>query len=355
MVLHSPVKGKHRTPQTRPAAGAEAWVHPIYARLLGMLLQRAGVDSDRVLGAAALDWGSLLRSEQRLTRDTALRLVRAAVQATGKPWLGLELGELAPVSAHGPLGYAAMTAPDLQHCLSVLARYGSVREDSFEWSFRTRGQGGTLQVIDRLDWGEARGFVLDTMAAALIALLHAAMGELPAGLQLDLPMPRPTWVLVYERALPLPLQFGQPTLALHVPPTALCLPLLGADARSHAAACHECDIALAELTHSSVAQQVTSLLACTAEGMYPRLPGIAAQCGVSERTLIRHLAREGTSFQQLLDAHQEGRALWLLQHTEHSVEDIAARLGYTDTSNFSRTVKRWFGETPSSLRSGASR
>lgn len=89
--------------------------------------------------------------------------------------------------------------------------------------------------------------------------------------------------------------------------------------------------------------------------MYPRLPGIAAQCGVSERTLIRHLAREGTSFQQLRDAHQEGRALWLLQHTEHSVEDIAARLGYTDTSNFSRTVKRWFGETPSSLRSGASR
>ena len=77
-----------------------------------------------------------------------------------------------------------------------------------------------------------------------------------------------------------------------------------------------------------------------------------SHCGVSERTLMRHLAREGTSFQQLHDSHQQSRALWLLLHTAHSVEEIAARLGYTDTSNFSRTVKRWFGSTPSALRRG---
>jgi len=32
------------------------------------------------------------------------------------------------------------------------------------------------------------------------------------------------------------------------------------------------------------------------------------------------------------------------------VEEIAARLGYVDTSNFSRTVRRWFGATPRELR-----
>jgi AraC-like DNA-binding protein len=32
------------------------------------------------------------------------------------------------------------------------------------------------------------------------------------------------------------------------------------------------------------------------------------------------------------------------------VEEIAARLGYVDTSNFSRTVRRWFGVTPRELR-----
>ncbi len=345
-------KGKHPAPQARPAAGAEALVHPIYARLLRMLLQQSAIDSDRVLAAAALDWNQLLTTEQRLPRDTVIRLVQAAMQATGKPWLGLELGDQAPVSAHGPLGYAAVTAPDLQHCLMVLGRYGPVREDSFSWSFQMRPEGGTLQVIDRLDWGSARSFVLDTMAAALVRVLHAAVGSLPAGLRLDVPLPRPAWVAHYERALPLPLQFGQPTLALHVPAAALRLPLLGADARAHAAACHECDAALAELVQSSMAQRVASLLGHTPEGSYPRLPDIAAQCEVSERTLMRRLALEGTSFQQLLDAHKQSRTLWLLQHTSDSVEDIAGRLGYTDTSNFSRTVKRWFGHTPSALRKG---
>ena len=325
-------------------------MHPIYARLLRMLLQQASVDSDQVLAAAALDWSSLQTTDQRLPRTTVIRLVHAATRATGKPWLGLELGEQAPVSAHGPLGYAAVTAPDLAHCLTVLGRYGAVREDSFSWSFQARAEGGTLQVIDRLDWGEARSFVIDTMAAALVRVLQAALGELPAGLRLDIPLPMPPWVAQYTQALPMPLQFGQPALALHVPATALRTPLLGADARAHSAACHECDLALAELVQSSTAQRVASLLAHTPEGRYAQLSEIAAQCSVSERTLMRHLASEGTSFQRLHDSHQQGRALWLLLHTTQTVEDIAARLGYTDTSNFSRTVKRWFGSTPSALR-----
>ncbi|MFY8042179.1 MAG: hypothetical protein ACOVOD_04565, partial [Rhodoferax sp.] len=79
---------------------------------------------------------------------------------------------------------------------------------------------------------------------------------------------------------------------MHVPATALRLPLLGADARAHAAACHECDAALAELVQSSMAQRVASLLGHTAEGSYPRLTDIATQCKVSERTMMRRLAME---------------------------------------------------------------
>ena len=69
--------------------------------------------------------------------------------------------------------------------------------------------------------------------------------------------------------------------------------------------------------------------------------------------MIRHLADDGTSYQQLLDAARKQRALWLLQNTHAAVEEIAARLGYQDTSNFSRTVRRWFGATPGELRRGA--
>ena len=51
---------------------------------------------------------------------------------------------------------------------------------------------------------------------------------------------------------------------------------------------------------------------------------------------------------------RQERAGWYLAHTRLSVEEIAARLGYADTSNFSRTYRRWFGRTPSQARAGLS-
>jgi AraC-like DNA-binding protein len=67
---------------------------------------------------------------------------------------------------------------------------------------------------------------------------------------------------------------------------------------------------------------------------------------------MRHLRAENTSFQALLDVDRKGRALQLLQQKRLSVEEVAAQLGYADTSNFSRTVRRWFGVTPRAMRAG---
>ncbi|WP_310384565.1 helix-turn-helix transcriptional regulator [Roseateles sp.] len=83
---------------------------------------------------------------------------------------------------------------------------------------------------------------------------------------------------------------------------------------------------------------------------YPTALALAADCHVSVRTLIRRLRAEGSSYQALLDAVRQEQALWQLRHSQNSVEEIAAQLGFEDTSNFSRTVRRWFGQTPSSLR-----
>lgn len=67
---------------------------------------------------------------------------------------------------------------------------------------------------------------------------------------------------------------------------------------------------------------------------------------------MRRLKSEGSSYQALLDAVRKERALSSLQQTGEPVEAIAAALGFTDTSNFSRTCRRWFGATPGQLRAG---
>lgn len=338
------------SPPRVAAPSLDGLIHPIYARLLRMLLQQAALDGDGVLARAGLDWATLVRDDRPLPRETTARLIEAAVTASGRPWLGLELGQQTPVSAHGVLGYAAVTARDLAGALQVLTRYGAVRNESLAWTLQPRSDGLLLQAVERVAWGGARGFFLDTVVSATLTVLESALGQRPAGMTVDLPVPRPAWAAQYERFAPVQFRFGQPALAFTVTAEAARLPCLGADARAHAAACRECEAALEALAGRSVVQQVAALLAEAPAGRYPSLAEVAQSCGLGPRTLMRRLAAEGSSYQLLLDGARRSRALWLLQHTRRSVEDIAAELGYVDTSNFSRTVRRWFQASPRALR-----
>src|SRR5438067_10389241 len=138
-------------------------VPPIYARLLRMLLQHADVDGDGVLAAAGLDWATLVTDDRRLGRDTIVRLAEGAMAATRRPWLGLDLGGGAPVSAHGALGYAVVTSRDLREAMQVLARYGATRNDAMAWTCVDTPGGMTMQAAELTDLGRVRGFVIDTV------------------------------------------------------------------------------------------------------------------------------------------------------------------------------------------------
>ncbi len=342
---------------SHPAIVGQSSVHPVYARLLRMLLEKADVDSVRVLASAQLEWDTLVRDEKWLERTTVVRLVQAAIAATGKPWLGLDLGWLAPISAHGEVAYAAVTAPDLGSALAVMARFGALRDDMFTWTFIPYPQGGAvLRAVQRTDWGPANGFVLDTVVAAVMRVIEASLGQWPAGVRLELPMAQPPWAAQYARVSPLEIHFGRPVLSFCFESAALKMPCIGGDAHAHANARRECEHALAKIEGLSYTQRVRNVLADAPVGCYPQLGQVAKECGVSNRTLMRHLRAEGSAFQTLLDGDRKARAHWLLVHTRLSMEELAAQLGYADTSNFSRTVRRWFGAPPREIRvAGAGR
>lgn len=330
----------------------DALIHPVYGRMLRRLLEQLAVDPGPVLTAAGLAPQSLMQDERSLSLETTRRLVLAAMAATGRPWLGLDLGGQTQVSMHGLIGYAAVTAPDLGEVLRVFARYSTVRNEALVWSLEHDAASDQALLLGRecADWGAARGFYLDTVVAATLRLVEAALGELPEGLSVDWPLPASTWAGQYQRFAPVRFRFGAPALALRAEARVLAKTGLGADPRAHASACRACEAELRALAERSLSRRVASLLRSQPAGGYPSLPEVAGLCDLGPRTLMRRLAVEGTSFQALLDEARQARALWLLRHTRLPVEEVAAQLGLADTSNFSRVVRRWFGCTPGELR-----
>ena len=82
----------------------------------------------------------------------------------------------------------------------------------------------------------------------------------------------------------------------------------------------------------------------------PDLGAVAARLHVSERTLNRRLQQEGTSFRQVRGELLNAWARQHLRETEHSVEAIAAALGYQDAANFRRAFRKQEGCSPGEFR-----
>jgi AraC-like DNA-binding protein len=67
---------------------------------------------------------------------------------------------------------------------------------------------------------------------------------------------------------------------------------------------------------------------------------------LSPRSLQRHLAEQGTSFQTLLDDTRQSMTLRYLEESDMTLMQLTEVLGYANQSAFSRAFQRWFGVSP---------
>jgi AraC-like DNA-binding protein len=81
-----------------------------------------------------------------------------------------------------------------------------------------------------------------------------------------------------------------------------------------------------------------------------RLDAVAADLGLTPRTLQRKLAEAGASFQAVHDAVRRELAEELLREGRLNLADVAYLLGYREQSSFIRACREWFGVTPARRR-----
>jgi len=102
----------------------------------------------------------------------------------------------------------------------------------------------------------------------------------------------------------------------------------------------------AETCREAVARLVGGLLV----GGEPSLVGIARQLAMSERSLRRALAEEGTSFRRVVDQVRRERAETFLAQSDLSLAEIAFALGFSEHAAFTRAFRRWTGRSPQQSR-----
>ena len=84
----------------------------------------------------------------------------------------------------------------------------------------------------------------------------------------------------------------------------------------------------------------------------PELNDVAAMLEVHPQTLRRRLSAEGTTFKEVKSQVRRDTALHFLGKQGLSIEEIAHRAGFSESSGFIRTFKGWTGVTPYTYRKG---
>jgi AraC-like DNA-binding protein len=315
------------------------------------LVTRWGVRSEDLLAEFGLTRDDLAVPDRTLPLEVAVALFERAREMTGEPALGIYLGLQMQASAHGMVGFAAMSAGTVRSATRVAVHYAAIRTTALSLSTQVTGDVATLVLVEHADLRSVRDIYVSSI---LIGFWR--MGSFLAGRTLDVSIdfqfPRPAYFDRFEEALP-PTRFGQPANQLVLRDlAALDAPISMADPASLRLARDKCDELLLSMgLDGRVAPRVRALLN-RQEGPSASLNDVAKALHLSPRTFRRRLDAEDVTFSALLDGERKQRALLLLRSHELTVEDIGERLGYQNLANFTRAFRRWTGKTPSAYRNG---
>ena len=320
----------------------------VHALHLAELVGTAGTGQEELFARVGLDPAALAVPGARLSVPAYQRLFEAARALTGNPGIGIVLGLRMRASAHGYLGFAAMTASTLQEALETATRFAPTRTNALGLSLHVNDRSASLVIEERTDFGSARDTILFWLAVGIWQIGEALTGRTLAG-SADFAFPRPAYIDAVSPAGPV-MRFDQPLTQLVFDASVLALPLTMADPVSRQLAVNECERSLGELGPDQEILGHVRRLVTRPGGGFNSLDDVAEAMHLSTRTLKRRLAVLGVTYSDLLEEQRREKALLLLRSPSLSLDQVAELLGYSDPSNFRRAFRRWTGVSPAAYR-----
>ena len=313
------------------------------------MLGRWGITPEELLFPLGLDAKTLADPASRLLHtDADARVVERARALSGEAALGYHLGLRMQMSAHGYLGFAAMTASTLREALELACRFAPTRSTAIDLRLEERDDRAYVVIHENTDFGSAREVVVVSLLVGIWRIGDSLTGKELVG-DAELAFAEPPYASRLVDLLPGAIRFSQPVRRLVFDRRLLDLPLTLSDPDALRLARDQCERELDRLGYQrSVTARVRAVLGA-AIGELPSLEEMAAELGTSARTLKRKLADDQTKYSDLVDGVQSARAMALLR-SELTVDEVANRLGYSDSANFTRAFRRWTGKTPTAFR-----
>jgi len=324
-----------------------------FVHSLSSALQEKQIDPQPLLDAYGLDLSRLSEPRARLSIPRYMRLGHAAIQLTGDPSLGLEMGRLRKAGHLGLVGVTSAQAPTVREAARALIRYEPLYASNYRGAstFHEDAGGAWLRFYSISPYNSYNRFVVDTVLASWITQLSAVAASPLVPVAVHIEFDRPEYAGSYETLLAKPVEFSAEHNQLRLDKAALALRNPEHCPGTWRQLLELCEAELEQRTRTrSLRERVTQLLGPMLKGQEPGLQQIASRLQLPPWTLRRKLEEERTSYRAILNDTRRDLAMAYIRDTESAFGEIAWLLGFSSAEAFQRAFKRWSGQTPGEYR-----
>lgn len=320
--------------------------------------EACGLSRERMLAEAGVSPEQLLDNNGRISGEALQRLLAWILPRCGNPVFGLQTSHYIQPGSYSVMGYIAMTSNTLAEAVARMPQYEKLVGDMGTSTIEHEPGAIVVRWNCRFSDPLTRRHIIENVLASWTSYTRwmadaPELSPLAVRFEHDAPADR-SLLKHYQQIFRCPVYFNQPMSALLSSPQIFEHPLRQPDVNLRDTLEQHAQASLAALKEKySLADQVRSLLKAMLADGSPRKEFVAEQMGMNVRTLHRKLTDENQSYQQILDDLRSELARKYLQQAHLSVEDIARKLGFTESRSFIRYFKGYEGMTPGEYRQTA--
>jgi AraC-like DNA-binding protein len=304
------------------------------------LASAAGLDPVVMLESVGLDASCLENPDLKISGLATGRLLEESAQRSGWHDFGLRLAETRQFSVLGPLALLVREQATLRHAVDVLMRYMCLHNESLHLWLEEDGRTVTIQ-LEYLGRGPSVRQPMELSMGMLYRLLQQALPETWKAQSVCFMHAAPPDMRTARRFFSNRVEFGAAfngivCLASDLQITLATYSRLDRYARQYVES-------VGANLNRSPAEKVRQLTLTLLPSGKCTLGHIARHLGVDERTVRRHLLREGLCYNELLNQVRRELVQRYLSGSPRKHAEIALLLGFSGPSSFSRWFRQQFG------------
>ncbi len=312
-----------------------------------LLLSENGIDASACLEGTGLSPSAILDAGTIISDEQEIEIVQRALHLLPpRAGYGIRSAGTFQATTYGIWGLAIISSPSVREALEIGTRYSGPFLLS---KLRTRDRGD--QFILEVDMHDLptgiQPYIFERVYTTYMMFVRDMLpSQDPSIFEIHLPIQDPEYERQLEAITEKRVISGQDCYAVVTNSDWLDQPLPQADPIVHSHFTSQLQTLLKSQQNLPDHAQLIRDHMIDANRFSPRLEDVAAEAGLSSRSFRRRLQDEGTSFKEVVLATKMMIAKELLSTAGLSVSSTAHRLGYSETSSFSRAFSRWWGQNP---------